>query len=128
LSKYRKAQFFVLSAFAIVTILYFVSQWIAPYTIQDTSAVAMMEESYIFNNIAEKTDQVVSGSRTCEELIYNLGEYKIFVEKYVLEKNMKLDFNYTVSSCSTSVTVNIKMELRSPSADLVSNFNKQWPS
>jgi ABC-type antimicrobial peptide transport system permease subunit len=68
-SKPRKAQFFVLSAFTIVTILYFVSQWIAPYTIPDTSSVALMEEPYIFNNIIEKARSVVKSSQTCETMV-----------------------------------------------------------
>jgi hypothetical protein len=54
----------------------------------------MMEEPYIFNNIVEKTDQAVSGSKTFEELIYNLEEYKIFASDYCTAKGYELTFNY----------------------------------
>ena len=131
LSKYRKAQFFFLSAFTIVTILYFISQWISPYSIPDTSTVAMMEEPYIFNNVKEKAVFAVNGTKSCEDLRYNLEEYKYFVERYAFEKNIKLDFNYVISPCFSEpplfpVVVNINMQLRSPSLDLGSNFTMGW--
>ena len=125
LSKYRKAQFFVLSAFTIVTILYFISQWVAPYTIPDTSKVAMMEEPYIFNNVVEKAQFVIKNSTTCEDLKFNLEEYKYFVERYAFGKNIKLDFNYTVAGCSF---VDIQITLRHPDIDLARNLTMTWPS
>jgi len=94
LSKSSKAQFFVLSAFAIVTILFFLSQWIEPYTIIDTSSIPLKEEFFIYNNIKEKAVETVKISKDCEDLMYNLGEYKIFTESFASIKNLNLNVNY----------------------------------
>ena len=83
----RKAQFFILSAFTIISILYFLSKWIAPTTIIDTSSIAAMDEPFIFNNIREKTFLVVNGSKNCDDLQYNLDEFRHYAENFVIEKN-----------------------------------------
>ncbi len=93
----RKAQFFVLTAFTIVTILYFISKWIEPYTIIDTSIVALRDEPFIFNNIKEKTIETVKLSKSCEELEYNLDEYKNFVKGFASSKNLDITFDYTIT-------------------------------
>ncbi|MEM5773320.1 MAG: hypothetical protein QXL86_03835, partial [Candidatus Aenigmatarchaeota archaeon] len=82
----KKAQFFILSAVAIVTTIFLVSQWVEPYTIVDTSSILMKEEFFIFNNIVEKANETVGLSKDCEELNFNLEEYKIFVEKFASSK------------------------------------------
>jgi hypothetical protein len=86
-----------------------------------------MEEPYIFNNIVEKAKYVVNSSsnKTCEELTFNIEEYKNFVETYAIEKNMELDFNYNVVGCSQ---IDFKIRLKSPNVDLGRNFTMQWPS
>jgi hypothetical protein len=91
----------------------------------------MMEEPYMFNNIKEKAVFTARGSKSCEDLRYNVEEYKYFVEKYAAEKNMRLDFNYTISPCFQEpplfpVVVDVNMGLKSPSADLRSNFSLEW--
>ena len=80
----RKAQFILLSAFAIVTILFTVSRWIEPYTITETSSIPIREEFFIFNNIKEKAAEVVMKSKDCEDLIFNLQEYEDYVERLSL--------------------------------------------
>lgn len=125
LLKSRKAQFYILSVVAIIGILYFLSRWMEPGTITDTSSVVLMNEPFIFNNIKEKAVQVVKSSKDCEELGFNLGEYKSYVESYSSEETYALDFNYTYASCPG--TVDFKMKLTSPSADIASNFSVTWP-
>jgi hypothetical protein len=122
----RKAQFFLLSAFAIVTIAFFVSKWIEPYTIIDTSSVILNEETFLFNNIKEKSEEVIKGGKSCEELKYNLEEYKNFVEDYTSKKNYKLDFDYVVSSCNDGPPLSSKVviysRLKSTNMVLLANY------
>lgn len=92
-SKYRKAQFFIISAFTIVTILYFVSRWMEPYTIPDTSIVVWNDEPFILNNIIEKAKDTIRDSEDLEEMNYNLQEFGDFVKEYGLIKNLDIDFD-----------------------------------
>lgn len=100
-----KAQFFILSTLVIVGIIYFVSRWIEPYTIIDTSSVATSEELFMFNNIAGKTTEIVTTSaRNSEELKYNLEEYKAFVESFAMRKNINLNFDISHVSYGNPTT------------------------
>lgn len=124
LLKSKKAQFYVLSGFVIVGILYTIGRWIEPPTIVDTSSVALLEDPFIFNNIKEKAIEVVKISKTCEELNYNLDEYRNFVRNYVGAKKISLTFNYNIiQPCIQNLmNTSIYLELRSTQADLISNF------
>jgi len=98
--KSRKAQFFILSAFAIVSIVYFMARWLEPFTIIDVSQIPLQEEVFFFNNIKEKSFYFAKeGTKSCDDLKYNIEEYKHFVEAYALEKGYKLNFNYSLSPC-----------------------------
>ena len=123
LSRSRKAQFFVLSAFTIVTIVFFLSQWIEPYTIIDTSSIALKEEFFIFNNIKEKAVETVKNS-TCEELEYNLGEFKTFAENFASMKNLDLNVTcYNITVCNdTKLETYCKITLKSFSSYIESSF------
>ncbi len=101
----KKAQFFVLSAFAIVSIIYFVSRWMEPFTIIDTSSIPMMDEPFIFNNIVEKANETVGASKSCDDLTFNLQEYSNFVKDYASGRNMLLGFDYTQSACPANPAV-----------------------
>lgn len=57
-----------------------------PYTIIDTSSVAMVEEPFIFNNIVEKANETIYTSKSVDESRYNIQEYKSFVEQYASRK------------------------------------------
>jgi len=132
LLKSRKAQFFILSAVAIVTIIFFVSRWLEPYTIVDTSSIALKDEFYIFDNIVEKIKETVRTSKDCEELKYNLDEYKNFVDNFAAEKNYKMDFYYTISPCyneppSFNAVVEVKISLESSNIKLTSSFSVTMP-
>ncbi len=128
----RKAQFFVLSAVAIVTIIFFVSRWLEPYTIPDTSFVALSDESFVFDNIVEKFKETVKTSKTCEDLKYNLDEFKNFAERFASEKNYILDIHYTISPCADepppmNAVVEAKIYLESSQARLYSEFSVTRP-
>lgn len=115
----RKAQFFVLSAFAIVTVIYFISRWVEPYTIIDTSAVVLMEEPFIFNNIVEKANETIYISKSVNDTKYNIEEYKQFVEEYALRKNLKITFDISGLTYSSppnppKVTGSIFIQIISP--------------
>jgi len=129
-TKKRKAQFFVITAFAIVGILYMISSWIQPYTIIDTSSVVLMNEPFVFNNIVEKAQQTAQTSKSCEDLKYNLDEYTNFVNQLSSSMNMKIYFSYTLSPCTDSppvpVTIESQLKLSSTRANLQSNFTMQW--
>ncbi len=122
----RKAQFFILSAFAIVSILYFLSRWLEPTTIPDTSSIVAMDEPFIFNNIREKTSVVVNGSRNCEELQFNLEEFKDFAESFATEKNYILNLDYSLPACTPPLTIDFQMELISNKMSITSDFSVRW--
>lgn len=124
LLKSRKAQFFVLSAFAIVTMLLLVSRWLEPLSILDTSSVVLGEESFTFNNIKEKAVSTVTSSNNCVELQYNLDEYNNFLKEAFTRKNFKLNFTYQIiQPCSDStLATKLDISLQSPSTFIRSNF------
>ncbi len=123
LLKYRKAQFFVLSAFAIISVLYLLSRWIEPSAVTDTSQIALVDEPFIFNNIKEKAEKVVQISKDCDDLKFNLEEYKQFVGNYAREKNYLLILTYTYPTCTSGITVNFNMKLISTRMELSSDFS-----
>jgi len=124
LLKSRKAQFFVLSAFAIVTVVFFLSQWIEPYTIVDTSSIALREEFFIFNNIKEKVVETVKNSANCDDLMYNLGEYHSFTENFVLTRGLDLNLTYyNMGVCNDAkLDTFFVIKLKSSSSYIESSF------
>jgi hypothetical protein len=103
----------------------------APYTIIDTSSVATMEEPFIFNNIKEKAIYAVNGSKSCEDVMYNIEEYKNFVENYARDKGYKLNFDVATPSCPPEpplfpTVAEVKMSLKSDKVQLYSNFSMFW--
>lgn len=124
LLKARKAQFFILSAFAIVSILFIISQWVEPFRILDASVAVLDEEVFVFNNVKEQTISVVKNSKSCEDLRFNLEEFKTFLEKYFVQKNMRLVFNYNIETpCVDSVLrTSFYFALTSPKTSIDSSF------
>lgn len=124
LSKSRKAQFFVLSAFAIVSILFIISQWIEPFRILDASSAVLDDEIFVFNNVKEQTRLVVKNSKSCDDLKFNLQEFKLFLENYFLQKNMRLVFNYNIETpCDDAVLkTSLYFALVSPKTTIDSAF------
>ena len=122
----RKAQFFILSAFAIISILYFLSKWLQPTTIPDTSSIAAMDEPLIFNNIREKTFAVVNGSKNCEEIQFNLDEFKQTIDNFVTEKNYIIELDYAIPACTPPLVIDFEMRLVSTRMTLTSKFSVRW--
>lgn len=114
LSKSRKAEFFILSAFAIVSIIYFMGRWMEPYTIIDTSSVALMEEPFIFNNVVDKTEQTIFISKDPDDLKFNLEEYMQFVDSYASRKNLKITFDTSRLTIGNPTTGSILIQMTSP--------------
>lgn len=112
LLKSRKAQFFVVSTVAIVSIFFILSKYMGPQTLVDTSS-AVLNEPFIFDNVVEKASKTVEISENCEELYYNLDEYKNFVESFYGKQNIKIDLNYTYT-CNGGMKVNFDIQLTSP--------------
>ena len=123
-----KGQFFVLSAVAVVTILFFISRWIEPLRATDTSSVVLSDEAYVFDNVKEKATNAVKGSENCDELGYNVQEYKNFVERYGLDKGYRITLDYSIPSCTTTANVNFHMKLHSDKIDAASDFTVTWPA
>jgi hypothetical protein len=131
LLKSRKAQFFVLSAFAIVSVIYFVSKWMEPYTIIDTSSVVLVEEPFVFNNIVEKAEEAVRVSKSCDDLKYNIEEYSNFVQDFAFKKNYKLVLVYDYVQCLTEpfpTLIKINVQLTSTRIKLERTSFVLWPS
>jgi hypothetical protein len=107
------------------------SRWIEPYTIADTSSIVIRDEPFIFNNIRTKAEQTINISKSCDDLTYNIIEYRNFVEKYVLSKGYDLEFVVYVSPClpgpePSPALVESIMRMKSADMDLRSNFTMEW--
>ncbi|MCS7105998.1 MAG: hypothetical protein NZ942_01645 [Candidatus Aenigmarchaeota archaeon] len=103
LLKSRKAEFFVVSTVAIVSIIFVLSKYMGPQSLTDTSS-AVLNEPFIFDNIVEKAKQTVKISKNCLDLTYNLDEYKNFVESFYARKNIKVNINYIiVTPCDDNI-------------------------
>jgi hypothetical protein len=85
-----------MTAIVVVTLIYFMSKWMEPYTITDTSSVVLNELPFMLNNIAEKADETVAGSANLEELTYNLQEFNSFVKDYAAKKGFSAEINYQI--------------------------------
>ncbi len=125
----KKGQFFILTAVAIVTILFFIGRWIGPSAQVDTSSIAASEEFSTFDNIKEKASSVVKNSDSCDDLNYNLQEYKNFIDNFATEKNYKIIFDYTTTPCSESLGTVTEFTLRitSQKVDAQRDFSVAWP-
>lgn len=126
----RKGQFFVLTTVAIVTVLFFVGRWIDPLTQADASDMAEMEELFTFDNIREKTSTVVKNSENCDDLDYNLQEYKKFIDDFARDKNYKISFAYSLTpSCEQfeSAAVELALRIISEKIDAKGVFSVTWP-
>jgi hypothetical protein len=120
----HKAQFFVLSAFVIIVILFVVSQFIQPAGILDSSSAVLIDEGFVYNNIRDKSIEVVKQTETCAELPLNLQEYKDFVQRFIAQRNVKVVYNFQVSQpCSESVmSTSFYLLIASPRASIDGSF------
>jgi len=129
----RKAQFFILSAIFIVSLAFYLSQWIEPGTIIDVSEVVIGDEVFIFNNLVEKAQRVVRISKTLEELRYNLDEYANFVESFALARGYDFYFLHDVlqppqAPGPPTALAFICLRLTTPRLKLETTQFLKWPS
>ena len=84
---------------------------------------------HTFDNIKEKSAVIVNGSKSCEDLQYNVQEYKNFVENFAKEKNYQISFTYSVSPCSEDMgaIVEFDLDINSNNFDANSNYFSSWP-
>ncbi len=128
----RKAQFLIITALVIVNIFYLVSRWTRPYTIPDTSEIVLMEEPFIMNNLREEALEIVNTSSSCENLVDNLDEYKIYVEDYAFKK-LILYFDYTLETPCMEydpdfpILVIFDISIESSESKIKSQFYGFWP-
>jgi len=124
LLKSRKAQFYIISVVGIVTILYAIGKSLTSYSIIDTSEVALRNDFFVFNNIVEKTLATLNASKDCEELKFNLEEFKLVTTK-AFAPHFRIEYNYAIVSCtSTSATVNFNITLYSINSEIKTSFTK----
>ena len=124
LLKSKKAQFYIISVVGILTILYTIGKSLTSYTIIDTSEVALRNDFFVFNNIVEKTLVTLNVSKDCEELKFNLEEFKQVVTK-AFAPHFRVEYNYTIASCtSTSANVNFNITLYSINSEIKTSFTK----
>lgn len=131
-SSSSKAQFFVLGAFSMVTFLFFLSQWLKPTLILDPSSIILRDEVFLFNNLKQKSLQVIEQAKTCRELRYNLQEYGNFIERVVAAKGKLLFYYELVTPCELPggedipALVKLNLTLSAPNLFLSSEFYETW--
>lgn len=120
-----KAQFFILSAFVIIGIMFVLSQFVRPSEIFDTSKTVLMDEVYIFNNIKEKSVEVVKISGSCNNLRLNIDEYKSFIKDFLVQRNAFLNYSYEIiQPCDNAVHfTSFSMTLNTPRVSMTSHFS-----
>jgi len=126
LLKSRKAQFYIVSVVGIVTILYAIGKGLTTSMIIDTSELALRNDHFIFNNIVEKTLVTLNASKSCEDLRFNLEEFKSIVVR-TFAPEFRVDYNYTIISCNDttrSATVSFNITLYSINSEIGTAFTK----
>ncbi len=128
----RKAQFFVLTVFAIISSFYLLSKWIEPGTVIDTSSIVLAEEPFVFANIVEMARKTVVISESCEGLVNNIEEFVYFAKKFTVEKGQLLISYELESPCrlpngqQVPTVVDFNITLTSPRMTINSNFYETW--
>jgi len=126
LLKSRKAQFYIVSVVGIVTILYAMGKSLTPSLIIDTSEVALRNDYFVFNNIVEKTLETLNASKSCEDLRFNLEEFKSIVTK-VFAPAFRVEYSYSIVSCNDatrSATVSFNITLYSINSEISTSFTE----
>jgi hypothetical protein len=128
----RKAQFFTLTAFAVVGALFVISRLLSPANIPDPSQVALAEEFFIFNDIKEKTIQVVKETKGCNEILKNLEEFREAARQFALRKGiLYLEFRLNTPCIEDPlfpVVVIFDLRLVSPQVTLSAKYFVPWPA
>ena len=125
LLKSRKAQFYIISVVGIVTILYAMGKSLTSSMIIDTSEIAMRNDYFFFNNIVEKTLETLNASKSCEDLRFNLEEFKNIATR-AFAPNFRVEYSYSIncSDSTRSATVSFNITLYSIDSQIGTNFTK----
>jgi hypothetical protein len=125
LLKSRKAQFYIISVVGLVTILYGLGKSLTTSSIIDTSELALRNDFFVFNNIVEKTLATLNASKGCEDLNFNLQEFKSFAIKE-FAPTFRIEYNYTIDCNETSrnATVRFNITLYSINSKIATSFTK----
>jgi hypothetical protein len=125
LLKSKKAQFYIISVVSIITILSTIGRSITTYSIIDTSEPALRNDFFIFNNIVEKTLETLNASRSCEELEFNLEEFKNIATR-AFAPNFRVEYSYSIncSDSTRSATVSFNITLYSINSEIGTTFIK----
>jgi hypothetical protein len=107
-----------------VTIIFVVSQFTQPSGILDTSSAVLADETFLFNNIKEKSISIVKLSDSCRDLGFDLEEYKLFIEGFATQRNIRVVYDFEiVQPCSdATMTTDFYIALKSPRASTDSTF------
>jgi hypothetical protein len=129
----RKAQFFVMAAFAIVTFAFYIGSWMEPGTIPDIAEVMVSDEAFVFDNLVEKVEEVVRSAGSYDELKYGLDEFSRFARKFVLERGYDLELIYELVPPPPEpqppiAVAMVCIRLRSPRMTLEATRILKWPS
>jgi hypothetical protein len=130
LLKSRKAQFYIISVVGIVTIFYAIGKSLTPSLIIDTSDVVLRNDYFVFNNIVEKTLETLNASKSCEDLRFNLEEFKSIATKSFAPA-FRVEYSYSIVSCddaTRSATVSFNITLYSVNSEIGTKFikNVNW--
>ena len=122
----RKAQFYIISVVGIVTILYAMGKSLTSSMIIDTSEIAMRNDYFFFNNMVEKTLETLNASKSCEDLRFNLEEFKNIATR-AFAPNFRVEYNYRIISCNETLRtamVSFDITLYSVNSQIATSFTK----
>jgi hypothetical protein len=126
LLKSKKAQFYIISVVSIITILSTIGRSITTHSIIDTSELALRNDFFVFNNIIEKTLETLNASKSCEELEFNLEEFKNIATR-AFAPDFRVEYSYSIDSCddtTQSATVSFNITLYSINSEIGTTFTK----
>jgi hypothetical protein len=126
LLKSRKAQFYIVSVVGLVTILYAIGKSLTASSIIDTSELALRNDFFVFNNIVEETLATLNASKSCEDLNFNLQEFKSFAIRE-FAPSFRVKYEYAIISCDDalrSAIVSFNITLYSINSEIGTTFTK----
>ncbi|MFB6088956.1 MAG: hypothetical protein ABEK36_04220 [Candidatus Aenigmatarchaeota archaeon] len=119
--KDKKAEFFIISAVIIASILISIQGHFGGYSEADFTEVVTSREIYIFNNVKDEIKDIETDSGNCEEMHRKLIEFEDITEKQIKERGY--DFNLQVSNCNASGYVDVNMALISSDYTIGDKFS-----
>ncbi|MFB6076327.1 MAG: hypothetical protein ABEK17_04245 [Candidatus Aenigmatarchaeota archaeon] len=116
--KNRKAEFFIISAVIMASILISIQGLFGGYSDVDFTEVIKSRETYIFNSIKNEIKEI-SGN-DCDDLRMKLVEFRDMTENQVKERGY--DFNIQLGDCNATGHIYVNMTLVSSDYDIGDDF------